>query len=278
MKYIALIGVFLCSVTVSAKEAVNELALAQLAYAMGNFTYARASGRELGSADGYALACQTGLVMGGFQETGLAAVRSLHGALTDCRKALDLDPTHFSAGLSHAIATGFEGLRLRKSAYARASKKDIETLIKRHPNNAFAVGALAGWHAAVSRQGLLARLALGAGRTQAHTLYAQAVQLPGADLPLYFDYIRFLADGKADDKAEALQLLADVIANPPEGGLVLILLEKCRQLQTALQSGDKKALKQALATAMPFGGIDAWGATKKTNIDGFPLWENPGAP
>lgn len=278
MKYFAFIGVFFVSVAVPASDTVDQFALAQRAYAVGNFTDARTSGREVGTADSFALACQAGLVIGGFQEKGAAAVHALHGALADCRKAIDLDPAHFTAGLSHAIATGFEGLRLRKTAYARASKKDIEALIKRYPSNAFAVGALAGWHAAVAREGLFARLALGADRAKARRLYVQAVQLPGADLPLYFDYIRFLADGKSDDKAEALRLLADIFANPPAGGLAGILLDKCRQLQAALLSGDKKALKQALAAAMPFGDIDVWGAVRKTNVDGFPLREGQGLP
>ena len=278
MKYFAFIGVFFFSVTVIAVESTRELAIAQQSYAVGNFKYARATAQELNTADGYALACQTGLVIGGLQEIGSAAVTSLQGALADCRKALDLDPTHYSAGLSHAIATGFEGLRLRKTAYAQASKREIEALIRRYPDNAFAVGAAAGWHAAVAREGLFARLLLGAGRGKAGSLYAQAILLPNAELPLHFEYSRFLAAGNKQDKANALRILKDILAKPPQNALEKILLEKCLQIQTALRSGDKKSISQALAAATPFGGIDAWGSVKKTGIKGFPLQAAAGAP
>ncbi len=261
-----------------ATEPARNIDDALLDYNAGNFAAAKTTAQQLSTAEGYALACQAGLVIGGFQEKGVAAVRSLHGAIEDCRKALDLEPTNYSAGVSHAIATGFEGLRLKKVAYARASKKDIETLIRRFPNNALAAGALAGWHAAVSRQGVFARLILGAGRDKARSLFARAVLLRGAELPVYFEYIRFLAAGNNQDKSKAESLLAKITARPPKNALEKLLLEKCLQIQSALQSGDKKSLKQALAVATPFTGIDAWGAVKKTNIKGFPLQQNRGTP
>ncbi len=278
MKHITYILLFFFSQAGFTTEPTGDFDHALLDYNAGRFAAATIGARQLGTADGYALACRSRLVIGGFQEKGAAAVLSLHGAIEDCRKALKLEPTHYGAGISHAIATGFEGLRLRKSDYARASKKYIEALIQQHPDNALAVGALAGWHAAVADQGVFARLILGASRDKAHTLFSQAILLQGSELSLYFEYIRFLAAGNGEEQSESLRLLVKVLAKSPKNALEKLLLEKCLQIQNALQSGNKKPLKQALSMAAPFAGIDAWGTVKKTGIKGFPLQQNHGTP
>jgi len=271
VKYFAYILFFFFTQAGFAAEPMRSFEHALLDYNAGRFAAAKTKAQKLGTAEGYALACQTGLVIGGFQEKGVAAVMSLHGAIEDCRRALSLEPTNYSAGVSHAIATGFEGLRLKKVAYARAAKKEIESLIVHFPNNAVAAGALAGWHAAVSRQGVFARLILGAGRDKARNLFSQALKLSGAELPVYFEYIRFLAAGDNQDKSKAESLLAEITAKLPKNALEKLLLEKCLQIQSALQSGSKESLKQTLSAATPFAGIDRWGTVKKTNIKGFPL-------
>lgn len=274
MKYFVLIVVLFFSPSLPpalANNIADELALAKQDYSRGDFARARTTAQQLDTAEGYALACQSGLVIGGFQEQGIPAVMSLHGALADCRKALDLDPTHYRAGLSHAIALGFEGQRLRKTAYARASKKNIESLITRYPDNALALGALGGWHAAVSREGVFARLILDASRAEASTLYSKALQLPGAELPLYFEFIRFLASGNSLERAKALTVLAKVFEKPPNGALEKLLIDKSLQIKDAIEFNDKKLLKKALEEATPFNDIDVWGTVRKTGISAFPL-------
>lgn len=277
MKLFTLIMVLVCpplTAPALASDIVNELALAQLNYAMGNFAKSRNGARQLNTAEGYALACQAGLVIGGFQEKGTAAVASLHGALQDCRLVLELEPTHYKASLSHAIALGFEGQRLRKTAYARASKQNIEALIMQYPNNALATGALGGWHAAVSLEGMFARAFLGASRAKAKALYSKAIKLPDSELPLYFDYIRFLASGNRQERTEALTILARVVEKPPKGALEKLLIDRSLQIKEAIELSDKKMLKRALEEATPFNNIDVWGSVKKTGIRSFPLsWE-----
>jgi len=278
VKYFICTLFFFFSLTGIVAGSTRDFNRAVLDFNAGRFTAAKTGAQQLGTAEGYALACKSGLVIGGFQEKGVAAVQSLHGAIEDCRKALDIEPENYSAGISHAIATGFEGLRLKKIAYARASKKSIETLIDRYPENALAAGALAGWHAAVSRQGIFARMILDTGRNKARTLFSQAIKLRGVELPLYFEYIRFLASGNSREKSEAKRLLTEVLSMSPRNALEKLLLEKCLQIQSALDSGDKKSLKKALAVATPFTGIDVWGTVRKTDIKGFPLRQNRGAP
>lgn len=245
------------------------------AYQMGDFDGARSkarAGAELSnSADAYALACRAGLVVGGFLESGKAAVDSLHQALRDCERALSLEPAHYVAGLSHAIALGFEGLRLRKASYARASKREIEALIRKYPDNALALGALAGWHAAVAREGWLARVFLGASRARAATLYSRAVRLPRTEFPLNYEYIRFLAGGKTDDRATAAAMIENAIEAGAKDGLDALLLDRSSNILKAIRTTSKQQLRDSLEAATPFGAIDEWGVPERTSVAPYPL-------
>ena len=233
---------------------------------------ARAAAEHKASADSHALACRAGLAIGGFLEAGQAAVTFLHGAIEDCEKALQIDPKHYVAALSHAIAIGFEGLRLRKASYARASKREIEQFIQHYPQNALARGSLAGWHAAVAEEGWLARLFLGASRARAKSLYAEALLLPNLETPLTYEYIRFLASGKRQDREKAMILAAELLTQSPKDGFEAILHTKLEPLLDALRSGDKNDIKQKIKEATPFNGIDDWGKPDSVGLGAFPLW------
>lgn len=245
------------------------------AYQTGDFRVARSEARagaeQSNSADAHALACRAGLVVGGFLETGKAAVDSLHQALEDCERALLLEPAHYVAGLSHAIALGFEGLRLRKASYARASKREIQALIRKYPDNALALGALAGWHAAVARQGWLARVFLGASRARAATLYGRAVRLDYAEFPLNYEYIRFLAAGKADDRTTAAEMIESAIKAGAKDGLDVLLLDRSSDVLTAIRAMSKQQLRDSLEAATPFSAIDEWGVPERTSVAPYPL-------
>ncbi len=267
---IVMVAIFL-AVPVYAQEAAPGWS----AYQAGDFNVARseaaAGASQSDSADAYALACRAGLVVGGFLESGKAAVDSLHKALRDCEHALSLEPAHYVAGLSHAIALGFEGLRLRKASYARASKREIEALIKKYPDNALALGALAGWHAAVAREGWLARVFLGASRTRAATLYSRATRLPNAEFPLTYEYIRFLAAGKADDRATAATMIEGAIEAGAKDGLDILLLDRSSEVLKAIRAMSKQQLRDSLRAATPFSDIDEWGTPEHTSVAPYPL-------
>lgn len=247
------------------------------AYVRGDLAAARATAQQAAnekpSADSYALACRAGLAIGGFLETGEAAVESLHQSLKDCEKALELDPNHYVAALSHAIAIGFEGLRLRKAAYARASRREIETFIELYPQNALARGSLAGWHAAVAQEGWLARLFLGASRARAKSLYAEALVLPNLEAPLTYEYIRFLVGGTAADREKASSLASQMLATAPSDGFEAILHTRLETLLLALKSNNEERIEQSVADATPFNGIDDWGKPDAVAKPAYPLWE-----
>lgn len=227
-------------------------------YVSGNFSAARSHARAARSAEGYALACRSGLVLGSYFETGNTAVRTLHQALEDCEASLALDPSHYVAGLSHAIALGFEGRRLRKVRYARASIREIRALIDRYPENGMALGALAGWNAEVAREGFFARLLLRASKKRAAALYEEALGLPNAGLPLAFEHVRFLAQGKKNERQQAAMKIRQTLAAKPQDAFEKLLQEKMQALLRALETSDKGALKVALTSATPFAGIEQW--------------------
>ncbi len=270
MKYLS----FLLLLVLPAPVFAQESAVGWQYYLAGEFDTARSMARTSGTPEGYALACRAGMVAGGFLETGrAAAVRSLHQALKDCEQALIADPNSYVAGLSHAIAIGFEGLRLRKASYARASRREIEALIDKYPDNALATGALAGWHAAVAREGWLARLFLRASRSDAKTLYRQAMDMPDAELPLYYEYIRFLAEGDKAERLEAIGLIQSAINKGANDGLGRLLLTRCQNLLKALESGKNRQIQEAIDKATPFIEIDEWGTREKTDVSAYPLRE-----
>lgn len=245
------------------------------AFVAGDLMAARAMAQKAAkdnpTADSFALACRAGLAIGGFMETGEQAVQSLHQSLKDCEQALGLDPNHYVAALSHAIAIGFEGLRLRKVSYARASKREIEAFIRLYPQNALARGSLAGWHAAVAEEGWLARLFLGASRARAKSLYAEALVLPNLEAPLTYEYIRFLARGNAPDREKAVDLAAQMLAWPPKDGFEAILHERLKPLVAALKSADDGRIEEGVLVAKPFNGIDKWGKPNTVEIAAYPL-------
>lgn len=257
--------------------AVSQNAPGWDAYVSGDLKTARALAQKASqdnpSADSYALACRAGLAIGGFLETGEAAVASLHQSLNDCEQALELEPDHYVAALSHAIAIGFEGLRLRKVAYARASKREIEAFIQRYPQNALAKGSLAGWHAAVANEGWLARFFLGASRARAKSLYAEALVLPNLEVPLTYEYIRFLATGTDSDRQKAASLASQVLSAIPNDGFEVILYGRLETLLSALKSKDENLIEQSVAAATPFRGIDDWGKPNAVEKPAYPLWE-----
>ena len=268
---------YIIPVLLTLKAAATDSPAGWQAYLEGDFARARTeaslSANNRPDADTFGLACQTGLIVGGFFESKAQAVQSLHSALGACDQALMLEPDHYVAGLSHAIALGFEGLRLRKASYARASKREIEALIAKYPRNAVARGALAGWHAAVAREGWLARLFLGASRARAKSLYKEAFALPGVELPLTYEYVRFLAAGNSAEQQQAQSLLNDALARSAQNGLEALLLRKMKDLSTALASGKKKEIKASIRATIPFGDIDRWGPPDQTNLAAYPVPE-----
>ncbi len=237
-----------------------------LDFVEGSFDEARERGAATNTADGLALACRSGLVIGGFKQHGSESVTSLHRALDDCEKALALDPDNVVAAVSYAIGIGYEAKRLRKASYVKASKERLEALVTRLPDDPLIVAAMGGWHSAVSNAGFLARLALGASRKEAQEYFERAIALDGQSIGTRFEYVRFLARGDKEERALARKELAIVLTLRPRDAAEKIMLKRLSALMEPLESGDKKAAKNTVIETSAFDDIDEW-----DEIEPYPL-------
>jgi len=236
------------------------------AFKRGEFYEARSAGRTQGDAEGLSLACRAGLVLGGFTETDEAAIRSLHGAIRDCDKALKLVPEHYFAKMSLAIALSFEGKRLKRPSYPARARSYLLELIEAEPNNPLGYGALGAWHSEVSAAGFFARITLGARRKKASLNFEQALLLGGTDYALRFEHVKFLARGNKADRKKALDLAQSLLKNDTDMAFDLLLKRRCSQLVEALKLDNKRVVRAAVAKAAAFQN-----AIPEREMSRFPL-------
>lgn len=221
-------------------------------FVSGAFENARERAAASHTADGLALACRSGLVIGGFQQTGEASVVSLHRALEDCSEALHMDPHNIVASVSYALALGYEGKRLKKASYIKASRERLEHCLAHHPDDPLVTAALGGWHSAVSNAGFLARVALGGSRKDAEAYFQRAIELDPRSVGTRFEYVRFLARGGKDDRKEALKQLHATLAIKPDDAAEEIMLARLAELIVPLEADDKKAARDTVERTAAF--------------------------
>ena len=226
------------------------------AYRDGNFERARELFDAAGTADGHAASCQTGLVIGGFFDKGDAAARSLHRALEACEAALAIDRRHRDARISYAIALGFEAKRVKKAGYAKASRLLLEENVRVWPDYAIAHAGLGGWHTAVAEAGMLARMVLRAKRSLAKSALEKAIALDASDIGVRYEMIKYLALGKKAERKAALAQIAETLAITAEDAFDVYLKEKLLPLRRALEAGDKKDIRAAVAEITAFNRIE----------------------
>lgn len=236
------------------------------AFKQGDFYEARDAGRADAGAEGLALACRAGLVLGGFMETGKAAVQSLHGAISDCNKALGTSPAHYFAKMSLAIALSFEGKRLKRPSYPARAKAYILELIEAEPNNPLGYGALAAWHSEVSAAGFLARIALGARRKKAAKNFEHALKLGAIDYALRFEHVKFLARGNKADRKLALAQAKELSEGGPNMAFDLLMQKQCLRLVDALSRDNKREIKATLKDVAAFQNV-----SDERQVARFPL-------
>jgi len=239
-------------------------------FVRGDFYAALSKGRAANTANGYALACRSGLTLGGFLEKEEAAIRLLHEAVADCQKALQKEPGHYFAKMSLSIALSFEGKRLKRVAYAKQAKAHIEELITAEPGNALGYGALAAWHTEVSAAGFWARMILGARRKLAKRYFEKALEMGAMDFPLQFEYVKFLARGNKAARAKALKAADKLMRQSSPLAIDKIILQKCTELRAILQAGRKKAILKAVNDASAFKDVE-----KMAHLKALPLESSP---
>jgi tetratricopeptide (TPR) repeat protein len=237
----------------------QEKAIGWNEFKEGNFNAAVTASASDDSADSLTLNCRSNLVIGGFQTKGDEAISALHNALTSCQKAIEKDPDHVIARMSYAMALGFEGKRLNSPSLATKSRKQIEKILEKNPDHVLANGALGGWHSEVAAAGFLARIALGAKRGKAKTQFNKAIKAGSLDIPLKFEYIRYLARGNKTERAQAIQEIDALLELKPGFAFEEMVQERAKRLRSVVEAGKSKAIKKMLNELSPFFGITKWG-------------------
>lgn len=238
---------------------------AQKAFHDGDFKLARKQSQALGEsegADAYALACKSGLILGGFIDHGDNVVSSLHQALDDCRSALSIDPQHFDARFNYAVALGFEARRTRSAKHAVRSRDHLNFLLSQNLKNPLALGAIAGWHSETAKEGFLARTFLGASRKRANRYFATATMVSD-DIALRYEYLRFLAGGSRKDRVSAMRTADSILktkkkissTNQKVGALDTLLLNRAQKILEALETKEKSKVQAALIDTAAFAEI-----------------------
>ncbi|MBY0422452.1 MAG: hypothetical protein K2Q06_09120, partial [Parvularculaceae bacterium] len=141
-------------VSLSASAAATQSSIE--AFRAGDYLAARGLGRSENDAPGRSIACRAGLVQGSYFETGATRVETLHGAIKDCADAIATGGAAVDAYVNYAIGLAFEAKRNHSPGLAGDARKLLEAAVSKFPESGFARGALAGWHAQVAAQGVLA--------------------------------------------------------------------------------------------------------------------------
>jgi hypothetical protein len=256
MRYL-IIGFILGFISLSANAQENAVGWDE--FKNGNFEAAIKASATSNSVASLTLNCRSNLVIGGFQTKGDQAISALHNAISSCKRAIEKDPSHIIARMSYAMALGFEGKRLKSPSLAKKSRKEIEKILETNPDHPLANGALGGWHSEVSAAGFLARVALGAKRSKAGRQFNKAFGTGEIDIPLKFEYIRYLARGKEAERSKAIYEIDALLALKPGYAFEAMVQERAKRLRPVVEEGKSSAIKAMLEELSPFNGITEWG-------------------
>lgn len=243
------------------------------AFAAGDFAAARDAGRAEATPEGLSLACQAGLVIGSYFETGAPRVATLHGAIKDCADAIVTGKAHVDAYVNYAIGLAFEAKRIFSPRIAGDAKDLLQESVALFPESGFARGALAGWHAGVVQQGVLARTALGASREAARDGFDVALKLDPKNVALNYEYLRFLAVGGKAERAKGAAVAKSIQSLPQPGAFQKLLAERAARIGAVLQSGSAKDANAVLKATEPFATVQGESAPEKFEppfTDAFP--------
>lgn len=232
------------------------------AFLAGEYADARDLGRKENNAGGLAMACRSGLVLGSYFETGAPRLAALHGAIKDCGDAIAAGGAGVDAYVNYAIGLAFEAKRNHSPGLAGDARKLLEAAIARFPDSGFAQGALAGWHAQVAAQGVLARTALGASRDDARKGFDAALRLDPKNISVHYEQLRFLAEGGRAARPAALKAAATIAALPSEGAFETLIKQHAATIADALAvegKAGRDAVARALVATESFRGVQGEG-------------------
>lgn len=230
------------------------------ALAAGRYAEAVTLGRNSQLAADRMAAARAASVIATYQVTDRAeARRILEAAVADANAAIALDPGNPALLLDRAIIVGYLGKVKGSAGDARASRRDVEAVLVRQPNNALAIAVLGGWHGeAVATVGsFLAGTALGARKSESIRLFDRAIALdPGSALyPTY--YAMTLLQLDAGNAQRARELLAKAGRNRADDAYQRLVQANGQQVLAALEAGDTARARVLAKQLSPLGRVKA---------------------
>ncbi len=236
----------------AADAAEQDFADALALYDEGRFEEVLTAARALNTADGFALASRTGLVLIRYFIAPKERPAAIAAALADARRALELNPGHLEGNLQAAISIGYRGKQKRSIADAHAGRHYIDTALLHHPGNAWALGALGGWNGEVVMEAgrFFAGALFGAKRKKAVQNFRAALEAQPGNIGIRTSFaITLLRFNRQRFEAEARALLVGNAALVGRNALDEILLRQSQELLQALQEGRGDDLEALLERA-----------------------------
>ncbi len=254
--------------TAAAPEAGREdsassdgFAAAEALFDAGEFEPALAAARALNTADGFALASRTGLVLMRYFLPPRERAAAIAAALADARRALEMNPGHLEGNLQAAISIGYRGKLRRSIRDAWTGKRYIDNALAHHPENAWALAVLGGWNGEVVIEAgrFFAGTLFGAGRRKAIRHFRAALRAEPGNIAIRTSFaITLLRFDRRRFEAEARTVLAGTISLAAEdaarSALEEMLLQQSRDLLRALQAERRDDLAGLLRRLTAFPG------------------------
>lgn len=229
-------------------------------YHQGDFAAAALQGKNMGNAEGWALAARALLVEAAYRAPEADRMRLLGDAEAAARTALAKNPDNVEAMLHLVIALGYrariEGLMsARREGLAEEGEALIDRAIELEPDNPWAYSMRGGWNGEIisSAGSFLGGLFYGASMKNCRVAFDKAMMLAPDTPVIPVEYAKILLSlNKAKYRHEALVLLAKARTKTPADAFEKILLDQAGLLDAALVSGDKARIAGVLKSVTPF--------------------------
>lgn len=230
----------------------------QVLFNNGQFAEAVIEGRDLGTAEGYVLAARSQLVLILYLTSPAERDGAINQAIRDGEAALALDNGNVEAMVNLGVAFGLRGKEEQSISDGKRSRDLLKKAVQMAPDNSWAIGALASWHAETVYQAgrLPASIIFGADRKSARSLFARAVLADPENLTIRAGYVRALLkldeNNRKDLKKDTALInenIAYILKSEPANALEEIVKLQIREIKTALDNGDGQRLKMLLEGA-----------------------------
>ena len=235
---------------------VSPLAMAQedthlIAFSEGRYGDAAAIAQDTSSADGLAFAARSLLAEAMSASDYEPPSALIEEAEQHARAALQTDPAHIEARLQLAIALSLRARPLSTRDAMRAgdgeeAKYLAESVLADDPDNPYAHGFLAVWHAEVRRRGgAIGAAMVGASMRKSKHHYRAAISAKPGDASIHWQYARALAALNVRKySAEINSALDAAIAAEPETTLERTMQARARIFLGVFQNEDRKTIER----------------------------------